>query len=174
MKALLAVALLAVEVGGVFGSGSADAVAVSSGEIEVVISVAVEGAPVGVVAHFVDPGDDRMTTTLAERGDGEYAGTTIAERADLGVIFEAIWADGSSNLSRRISLVELGVDPGVLIDEAIQAPEGEVLALDASTKRWGWAALALAAAALSLLAWWALGEYPKLRGSTAEQLPDQD
>ncbi len=173
MKTLLTVAILAIEVGGVFGSASADAVAVSSGEIEVTISVVVEGAPVTVVAHLVDPGDDRATVTLANRGGGEYAGTSLTERADLVVVFEAIWADGSSNLSRRVALVELGVDPAVLLDETTGGQEDGVITLDAATERWGWAAIALGAAALSLLAWWALADYPKLRPSEPDESSDQ-
>ncbi|HSR44809.1 MAG TPA: hypothetical protein VLT15_06225 [Acidimicrobiia bacterium] len=173
MKTLVSVAFLVIEVGGVFGPASADAVAVSSGEIEVTISVVVDGAPATVVAHLVDPGDDRSIVTLMNRGEGEYAGTALTERADLVVIFEAIWADGSSNLSRRVALVELGVDPAVLLDEAAAGQEDRVVALDAATERWGWAALALGASSLSLLAWWALADYPKLRRSEPDGSPDQ-
>lgn len=164
MRVLLTLLLLSVELGGVFGTASAEAAAVSSGEIEVTIKVSVAGNPTSVVAHLVDPGDDQQTVTLAHLGGGEYSGIAITERADLVVVFEAIGADASSELSPPVTLVELGVDPGIMLDDApvIGGDDGE-LTLDAATERWGWAAVALGAAALSLVAWWALADYPKRR-----------
>jgi hypothetical protein len=164
MRTLLVLLLLSTELGGVFGPATADAVAVSSGEIEVTITVTVATGPVGVVAHLVDPGDDQQTVTLGHQGDGEYAGAAVTERADLVVVFEAIGADGSSELSRPVTLIELGVDPTIMLDDTSVIGGGDDgLTLDAATERWGWAAVALGAAALSLVAWWALADYPKRR-----------
>ena len=173
MRTLFLLALASVELGGAFGVAAAEGVAVSSGEIEVTISVVVEASPVNVVAYLVDPGDDQATVALGPRAGGEYAGTAISERADLVVIFEAIWADGSSETSRPVTLTELGLDPAVLLDEAgVVDTDDEELTLDAATERWGWAAVGLGAAALSLLALWALAEYPRRRRSEAEETVD--
>lgn len=164
MRTLLVLLLLSAELGGGFGSATAEAVAVSSGEIEVTITVTVATRPVSVVAHLVDPGDDQQTVTLGDRGDGEYAGAAVTERADLVVVFEAIGADGSSELSRPVTLIELGVDPTIMLDDtSVIGGDDDGLTLDAATERWGWAAVALGAAALSLVAWWALADYPKRR-----------
>ncbi len=155
------VVLMSVEVGGAFGAASADAAAVSSGEIEVAISVEVAGSPSSVVAHVVDPGDDQESVSLGPVATGAFAGSAVVERADLVVVFEAIWPDGSSELSRPLMLTELGVDPELLLDQSPRnGREDDGVTLDLATERWGWAALALGAAALALLAWWALGDYP--------------
>lgn len=164
MRFLLALLLLSTELGGVFGPASAEAVAVSSGEIEVTITVAMTTRPVSVVAHLVDPGDDQQTVTLGHQGDGEYAGVAVTERADLVVVFEALGTDGSSELSRPVTLIELGVDSTIMLDDtSVIGGDDDGLTLDAATERWGWAAVALGAAALSLVAWWALADYPKRR-----------
>ncbi|MDF1595807.1 MAG: hypothetical protein P1T08_06890 [Acidimicrobiia bacterium] len=175
MKSWLIVSLLTVELGGTFGVASAEAVVVSSGEIEVTLSVEVGGNPVGVVAHFIDPGDDQETVTLGHQGAGIYGGTALVERADLIVVFEAIGAGAVSVLARPVTLTELGVDPALLLDEVGTSAGGDVeLRLDATTERWGWAALGLTAAALSLLAWWALADYPKRTRSAMPEPVDED
>ena len=174
MRYVLLLALV-VELGGSFGAASVEGEGVLSGEIEVTISVTVGGDPVSVVAHFVDPGDDQLTVTLGARGDGTHGATAIVERADLIVVFEAIGADGFSEQSRPVSLTDLGLDPTILLDApGVPADESEAgLTLNAATQRWGWAALGLGAAALSLLAWWALADYPKRRRVGTEEPVDQ-
>ena len=174
MVYLISVVMLVIELGGVFGAASAEATAVSSGEMEVSLSVEVGGNPASVVAHLIDPGDDQTTTTLARRGDS-FEGTLVVERADLLVVFEAIGVGGTSEQSAPVSLTQLGVAVDVLLDDAgnVDEPDAE-LTLDAATERWGWAALALGAGALSLLAWWALADYPRRRRSEPEEPPDQD
>ncbi len=163
MKSVLLIVFMTVQVGGVFGDASADAGVVSSGEIEVVVRVEVAGRPSSVIAHFVDPGDDQSRVALALDATGAYVGTARVERADLVVVFEAIWSDATSDMSRPLTLLELGVDPQILIDESADevSDDGGIVTLDATTERWGWAALALGATALALLAWWALADYPR-------------
>lgn len=163
MKFLIAALLLTLELGGSFIDSSVDGEVVSSGEIEITVSVTVEGGPSTVVMHLVDPGDDQVTVTLGHQGGGVHTGVAIAERADLVVVYEAIWPDGTSETSQPTTLTELGMDPAILLDNPdVTTPEEEGnLTLDAATERWGWAALALGAAALSLLAWWALADYPR-------------
>jgi hypothetical protein len=162
VRYLFGVVLLSLELGGAFGVGSVEGIAVSSGEIQVSMSVEVAGIPSSVVVHFVDPGDDQTTVSLVGRGEGRFSATATVERADLVVVFEAVWADGSSELSRPVTLTELGLDSSILLDGngAVTDEETE-LTLDATTERWGWAAVALGATALALLAWWALADYPK-------------
>jgi hypothetical protein len=175
MKDWLILSLLTIELGGTFGLASAEAVAVSSGEIEVTLSVEVGGNPASVVAHFIDPGDNQETVTLGHQGAGTYEGTALVERADLIVVFEAIGAGATSELARPITLTELGVDPALLLEgsSTIEPQENE-LTLNAATERWGWAALGLGAGALSLLAWWALADYPKRTRSAMPEPVDQD
>ena len=169
MVYLISVVMLVIELGGVFGAASAEATAVSSGEMEVTLSVEVGGNPASVVAHLIDPGDNQITTTLTPSGDS-FDGTLVVERADLLVVFEAIGAGGAS-----VSLTDLGVAVDVLLEdpENVDEPDAE-LTLDAATQRWGWAALALGAAALSLLAWWALADYPRRNRPEPGDMPDQD
>lgn len=156
--------MMVVQLGGAFGAAEAAATLISSGEMELTLEVEVGGNPVSVVAHLIDPGDDQTTTTLAHQGGGLYSGVTVTERADLVVVFEAVGVGNDSIMSRPVRLTELGLDPDVLIDPSIASTEEiDGLTLDAATERWGWAAVALGAAALSLLAWWALGEYPRRR-----------
>ena len=170
MVYLISVVMLVIELGGVFGAASAEATAVSSGEMEVTLSVEVGGNPASVVAHLIDPGDNQITTTLTPSGDS-FDGTLVVERADLLVVFEAIGAGGAS----AVSLTDLGVAVDVLLEdpENVDEPDAE-LTLDAATQRWGWAALALGAAALSLLAWWALADYPRRNRPEPGDMPDQD
>ena len=174
MANLIAVVLLIVQLGGAFGAASAEATAISSGEMEVSLSVEVAGNPASVVAHLIDPGDDQTTTTLILSGES-FVGTVIVERADLLVVFEAIGAGGNSEQSGAVSLTALGVAVDVLLDDpgTVDQPD-PALTLDAATERWGWAALAFGAGALSLLAWWALADYPRRRRSVPEEPADQD
>lgn len=174
MVYLISVVMLVIELGGVFGAASAEATAVSSGEMEVTLSVEVGGNPASVVAHLIDPGDNQITTTLTPSGDS-FDGTLVVERADLLVVFEAIGAGSASEQSTAVSLTDLGVAVDVLLEdpENVDEPDAE-LTLDAATQRWGWAALALGAAALSLLAWWALADYPRRNRPEPGDMPAQD
>jgi hypothetical protein len=53
---------------------------------------------------------------LIDQGDGRWRGVLVfSGREDVQVAFEAIDADGSSDISALSTLTELGVDPAVIV-----------------------------------------------------------
>lgn len=142
------VALLAVELGGGFGQAEARAQVVSPTLMQLELVVEAPAAR-SVVAHLLEPGGPDQTVAMAERSPGTYGAVVEARRADLVVVFEVVGGD----LSEPVNLSRLGVDPAVLgrVPVAKTRPKDD---------RWLWLAVAAGAAALSLLAFWALGEEP--------------
>ena len=78
----------------------------------------------------------------------------------------------SGEVSEPTTLLGLGLYPALLgmgpVDTA--APADDEQPLSPTARRWGWAAAALTALALSLLAVWAMGE--KGNGESSEARPD--
>ena len=104
----------------------------------------------------------------------EYNARTGSRIGEIVPAEISIFTDGSSQLSRPLTLTELGVSTDLLFAPSGTEVEDDGVSLDATTERWGWAALALGAAALALLAWWALADYPKRRSREEPQPSDQD
>ncbi len=142
------------QVGGFFAEPAVDGRETSASLMEIELSVS---APPGgsVVAHLIDPGGLQQTVALRERSPGRYGGLVEVRRVDLVVVFEAIGEAGAQSVPAR--LTDLGLDRALLgalpVAPTTTAPE-----VSASTRNWGWLALALGAASLALVALWALPE----------------
>ncbi|NIA25477.1 MAG: hypothetical protein GWP04_07885 [Gammaproteobacteria bacterium] len=173
VRMLSAFLLSAAILGGSFGEATASATPVSGDRMEVTLTVEVAGEAGAVVAHVVDIGGDQTIVGLAPRGAGEWGGTTETAVSNLMVVFEAIRTDGSSDMSKPVTLATLGVDPGLLGIEGTGTTRAPDEGYSKSTLRWGWGALALAALALALLAFWAAGSRDRDTAAT-EQAPLED
>ena len=158
MLALLAVALLFIDLGPTFQNASAFGDA--RGDLE---------GDDGPAGHFIDPGDEQQTVALARRGDGRfYGGQAVVERANLVVVFEGIRRDSTSELSQPADLISLGVDPDAIGSVGGVPPPEE----DQSTPAWVWLVLAVVAAVLSGLALWAMRDYEPEKDDTEEAEED--
>ncbi len=174
MKWVVLALLLAVDLGAPFGEASASGEATAAGTIEVELEVEAGGEG-SVVAHIVDPGHEQQTVSLAERGGNRFGGFVELEPGDFVVVFEWLPAGGASVQSRPVTLTELGLDPALFGGGAVDEPRARGEDLPPTTRRWGWATLAVGAAALALLAVWALGDYAKRRGGAEPpELPDEE
>ena len=158
---ILLVALM-IPVGGQFGEGSASATDHGNGLITLTMTVdGPEG--VAVVAHVIDPGDNQETFTLVGDGSGTYTGQAEVEQANLVVVFEVLFANGTSSLSDPATLLELGVDPivlGYVTEDSIPVEESRPIVSD-ENRQLLWIAVAAVASALALLAVWAAGPSQK-------------
>ena len=161
MVKLVALVVLLIPLASPFGEATATATSTDGG-LWLDVSVEVRGTPVAVVVRGVGAGGSELPpVALADQGDGTWAGIVqlpVIENILLG--FEAIPATGPTTMSEFHTLTELGVDRAVL---AIDRPEssfgGEIAEemVTADSQRWGWLGLAAGAAALTLLALWAIG-----------------
>jgi hypothetical protein len=148
-----AMVLLAVELGGGFGSASANVVSTTDDSLRVELRVEVKTSVSSVVAHLALPGEPTLTLPMLERGGGEFGITTELRRADYTVVFEAL---GNPSLqSQPVSLTGLGADLG---DAGIESTPGTDEEEAGEDRRLLWLALALGAASLSALAFWVLGD----------------
>lgn len=150
------VILAAVQLGGAFGSASAEVEELSDESMVVVFEVEVQATAEAVVAHLTFDNETELTMPLLDRGGGVFGARTELEPKNYIVVFEAIDAD--DGLSEPMTLIQLGADldrPGVeTTSSGGEAPEDE---LTDETRRTGWLAVALGAASLSVLAFWVLG-----------------
>jgi len=143
----------AVQLGGAFGSASAellqrDPVAITI-DLEVEVLVSVEA----IVAHVRFDNQPELTLPLLDRGDGIFGVTTQLAPRNYVVVFEAVGPNGG--LSDPVTLHELGVD---LVGRSSSSDTDEAEeGLTEATQRVGWLAAAFAAASLSALAMWVLG-----------------
>ncbi len=141
-----------IEIGGVFGNATASARDLTSVTIELDLAVQVDGEAT-VVAHLIEPGGAQETLPLPSRGEGVFGIRIEVRKIDYVVVFEAI--EGSlASQSQPLRLTELGVDPAIL--GVLTVPPTQPEEISSTTRQWGWAGLGLAAAALTLLAFWAV------------------
>lgn len=148
----LLVVLAAVNLGGGFGEAEGSTVSLGSETMIVDLSVEVNVSAQSVVAHLSSTDDDSRIIPLIHRGGNEYGIRTELPRRDYVVVFEAIGDPGE--LSSATTLSSMGVQLTVApAPGSTQADDG----VSRETMRWGWLALALAAASLSALAFWVLG-----------------
>jgi hypothetical protein len=181
MKMTFAVVLAAIVLGGPFGEATAEGVESGDG-IRVDFEVTLGGSPTAVVVHVVNPGEDQETVSLTDRGGGRWGSVADLEQINYVAVFEVLYADGDGQVSDPVTLLELGLDPAVLGMGEVPAPDEETdTPLSPVTRRWGWAALALGAVALALLAVWAMGDRNgngevagPLDGDTVGPDPDED
>lgn len=147
--------MAAVQLGGAFGDATAEVDELNEQSMIISIEVEVASSASAVVAHLNFEDDPTVTIPLLDRGDGRFGTRTELEPKNYIVVFEAVSATGE--LSEPVSLTELGAD----LDQpfvATTSPEEGEEGLSSDTQRLGWLALALAAASLSALAFWALGD----------------
>lgn len=150
---LALVVIASVQLGGSFGEATGSTVSLAETTVVVDLEVEVLVSAETVVAHL-SLGEDLMVIPLLHRGDGVFGIRTELPRKDYVIVFEAIGEQGG--LSPATTLSTMGVQLSVQPDTTV-APVGDD-GLSPGTKRWGWLALALGAAALSALAIWALGD----------------
>lgn len=152
-KALLLL-VLAVEMGASFGNASAELVSTSSNAIEVELRVEVTVSAEAVVAHLVFEDRPELTLPLLHRGGGEYGIITELEPVNYRLVFEIIGPDPARSEQR--SLMELGLVFAGDGDAATTTTQ-DVDRMSDENRGWLWLAIAFGAAALSALAFWALG-----------------
>jgi len=107
--------LLAVTLGSPFGTAEARALEADGG-MTIEVSVEVDGGRTAVLARTVSFAGELQPVALIDQGDGRWRGVLVfSGREDVQVAFEAIDADGSSDISALSTLTELGVDPAVIV-----------------------------------------------------------
>lgn len=155
----LALVLLAlVPAGSGFGEATATGTVLGVDEMRVELQVEIAGAG-SVVAHLIEPGGQQQTISLRDRGGGEFGGFIDTRRVDLVVVFETLGNDPLQSEPLRFS--ELGVSRTAL---GMDPPLAQVVDSEGDdNSQWGWLGLGLGAAALSLVAIWALGGDSKRR-----------
>lgn len=153
MRALLALVVLAVNLGGSFGEATGATVTLGPQTMLVDLEVEVLVAAQSVAAHLSLEGEE-MVVPLLHRGEGVYGIRTELPRKDYVVVFEVLAE--RSVLSSPTTLSSLGVQLTVVSDTTVPADEDDD-GFSRGTRSWGWLALALGAASLSTLALWALG-----------------
>ncbi len=164
MSRFLAVALLAsVNLGGGFGSASAEVLSINDESMEVEVRVEVQSSADAVVVHFVLSDEEPVTLPLVSRGNGVYGIATELKPANYQVLFETL--GDPSVQSQPVSLTDLGADIGDAGQPATSTTEEGV---SSATQGWGWLAVAFGAASLAVLAFWVLG------GKDSEALKDPD
>jgi hypothetical protein len=145
--------LAAVVIGGAFGSATATVESLDGDVMVVSIEVEVGVASDSVVAHLSFEDDPVLTLPLLDRGDGKFGLRTELEPKNYFVVFELV--DVDEQPSDAVSLTELGADLGP--DPASPTTTLAEDELSPESRQLLWLAVALAAASLSLLAFWVLG-----------------
>jgi hypothetical protein len=148
-----AVLVASVVLGGVFGSATATVESIDDGVMVISIEVEVSTPAESVVAHLSFEDEPVLTLPLLDRGDGTFSLRTELEPRNYFVVFETV--DTEPNTSEPVSLTEMGADLGpepsspttTLAEDELSPASRQLL----------WLAVALAAASLSLLAFWVLG-----------------
>lgn len=145
---VLAVLLAAVQVGGIFGIGSASGTELGPDLMQVELQVE---APAGgsVVAHLVKPGGPQETVALREREDGRYGAFVELRRVDYVVVFEAV-GEGPGSESAAFRLTELGLDRTILGMAPVPPPTSEPPPTPDRPIDLGWLAVGVGAGALAL------------------------
>ena len=107
-----------------------------------------------VVAHLSAADEEPRVLALIDRGGNAYGIRTELPRKDYLVVFEAIGTPGE--LSQPAHLSTMGAEL-TFTTSTVPGDSGEPAGEPSEASRWGWLALALGAASLSLLAFWVLG-----------------
>lgn len=153
-----------VDLGGVFGRARASGIELSGATMELDLEVEADPEAV-VVSHLIEPGGEQKTVPLVARSSGVFGIRTEVRKIDYVVVFEVV--GGLAAQSQPVRLTELGIQPGLL---GIVPPTTRTDDFDSATTQWGWAGLGFAAAALAVLAYWAL---PDRRRQIEDSSPDQ-
>lgn len=157
MMAILAAVIL----GGMFGSASATVVENDGEVMTVEIEVEVMDPGDSVVAHLAFEEEQVLTLPLLDRGDGVFGITTELEPKNYVVVFEIVGEEPTE----PVTLTQLGAELGPESGSPTTTDPDE---LSQESQRMLWLAVALAAASLSVLAFWVLGG----KGKEDEESPD--
>lgn len=166
MKFAALLVLTAVQIGGGFGEATAEVHTLTEGSMVIDLEVEVAVTSTAVVAHLTFDGDAPLTIPLLDRGGGVFGIRTELEPKNYLVLFEAVGTPGE--VSQPVSLTELGADLDSPLVATTRPPVAEEEGLTPETQRFGWLALALAAASLSALAFWALGDRDEVESESKE------
>jgi hypothetical protein len=159
-----------VELGGVFGRAVASATSLSSDTIQLDLEVEAD-EDAALVAHLIELGGTQETIPLSSRGNGVFGIRTEVRKTDYLVVFEAL--EGSlASQSQPLRLTDLGVDPTLV--GVLTVPTTDDDEISDATRQWGWAGLGLAAAALTLVALWALPDRRRRAREAEEAVADAD
>ena len=154
MRSVALALILALELGGAFGSASATVESISGESMVLTLEVELTTSSSAVVAHLAFDDDPQIALPLLDRGGGIFGITTELAAKNYAVVFEAIGVE--DGLSPAALLSDLGADFG---DNDVPTPTTEPIpeeGLSSETKRFGWLALSLTAGSLSLLALWVI------------------
>lgn len=146
--------LAAVQLSGAFGFARAELLERGPDSMTVDLEVEVLISVDAVVAHLSFDGEPELTLPLLDRGDGVFGLTTQLAPRNYVVVFDAIGPRGE--VSDPLTLHQLGVD--LVSDTGGESGTTEAEGFTEATRRVGWLAVALAAASLSVLAVWVLGD----------------
>ncbi len=159
-----------IELGGVFGHAVASATSLSSDTIQLDLAVEAD-EDAAVVAHLIEAGGTQETIPLPSRGPGVFGIRTEVRKTDYLVVFEAL--EGSlASQSQPFRLTDLGVDPALV--GVLSVPPTDDEEFSDTTRQWGWAGLGLAAAALTLVALWALPDRRRRAREAGETVEKAD
>lgn len=150
MRSIGIALILSMNLGGGFGTASAEIVSYADDGMVVRLQVEVEVSASSVVAHLQAPGETELTIPMLAKGGGLYEIQTELPAIDYQVIFEAIGSPGAISSSNSLSALGAEFPEGA----DTTTPEGDE---ESDSSGWGWLALALGAASLSALAFWVLG-----------------
>jgi hypothetical protein len=150
MRSIGIALVLSMNLGGGFGTASAEIVSYADEGMVVRLRVEVEVSTSSVVAHLQAPGETELTIPMLAKGGGLYEIQTDLPAIDYQVVFEAIGSTGAISSSNSLSALGAEFPEGV----DTTTPEDDE---ESDASGWGWLALALGAASLSALAFWVLG-----------------
>lgn len=167
MRALALILIASVELGGSFGGATATVTDLADSSMTVDIEVEVRATAQAVVAHLSFGDDPTLTLPLLDRGGGVFGLRTELDRKNYLVVFEAVGDPDA--VSQAVSLTDMGAELDVDGSEGSAEGDGDSSGLSAQTRSLGWLALALAAASLSVLAFWVLGGRAESSGAEEEE-----
>jgi hypothetical protein len=146
LVAILTIMVLAPPFGAVEGKAVAD-----DRGLTVEITVEVDRTFEAVLVRPFSSFEELPPTALIPIGNAKWGGlVTFPTPEDWSFVFDGLEAEGEAARSEAMTLTDIGVDPLVVADEPARLPGRS---LDTSTW-WLIAAMVLALAALSALAWW--------------------
>jgi hypothetical protein len=163
--------LLSVALGAPFGEAEARALEVDTG-MTIEVAVEVDDGRSAVLARVVAFAGELPPVALIDQADGRWVGILrLSGREDVQVAFEAIDADGSSEISELSTLTELGVDPAVVSPTRPTKPPAE----EPGPDWWLIGGAVAGVAALVLLVGWVIaGETDKHPGDGAAAERESD
>jgi hypothetical protein len=177
VKTLLALFALSVTLAPPFGRAEVTAVPAPGEGLRLEVAVEVSQSAVAVLVRGVGTGDELPPVALSDQGDGTWLGIVdLPEVENILMGFELIPAEGPATVSDLHTLVELGVDEVVFVDEADPEASASVETVSAADVadddeegvEWIWLALAAGAAGLALLLWWTVA--PKKADDDSEDV----